>query len=105
MVAMTQTEAPITHPVAPWIDEPRIDLRDKVTGEAKYVEDLPHLPRMAYAAALRSPYSHAQIVSVDSSNVEHLPGVLAVLDRERLKELKVNLERVLPLIEKDLRAT
>lgn len=67
---------------------PRIDLREKVTGRAVYVEDLPDLPGMAYAATLLSPYSHARILSIDSSKAERLPGVLGVLDRERLEGFK-----------------
>lgn len=67
-----------------WEDHPRIDSREKVTGQAKYVEDLPDLPGMAYGATLLSPYSHARILSIDSSKAESLPGVLGVLHRERL---------------------
>jgi CO/xanthine dehydrogenase Mo-binding subunit len=62
----------------------RIDLRDKVTGVAQYVEDLPDLPNTAYGATLLSPYSHARILSIDSSEAERSPGVLAVVDREHL---------------------
>ena len=62
----------------------RIDLRDKVTGVAQYVEDLPDLPNTAYAATLLSPYSYARILSIDSSEAERSPGVLAVVDREHL---------------------
>ncbi len=65
-------------------DHPRIDLRDKVTGQARYVEDLPDLPATAYGAVLLSPYSHARILTIDSSEAEESPGVLAVLDREHL---------------------
>jgi CO/xanthine dehydrogenase Mo-binding subunit len=67
--------------------QPRIDLRDKVTGRAQYVEDLLDLPSMAFGAALLSPYSHARILSIDSSEAEKCPGVLAVLHRERLDGL------------------
>src|SRR5215467_4144878 len=63
---------------------PRIDLREKVTGQAQYVEDLPDLPSTAFGATLLSPYAHARILSVDSSDAEKSPGVLAVLDREHL---------------------
>ena len=49
---------------------PRIDLRDKVTGEAQYVEDLPDLPHTAYGATLLSPYSHARILKIDSSEAK-----------------------------------
>jgi CO/xanthine dehydrogenase Mo-binding subunit len=62
----------------------RIDLKDKVTGVAQYVEDLPDLPNTAYGATLLSPYSHARILSIDSSEAERSPGVLAVVDREHL---------------------
>ncbi|HSE85772.1 MAG TPA: xanthine dehydrogenase family protein molybdopterin-binding subunit, partial [Candidatus Binatia bacterium] len=63
---------------------PRIDLKDKVTGQAQYIEDLPDLPLTAYAATLLSPYSHAKILSIDASEAARSPGVLAVLDREHL---------------------
>ena len=67
--------------------EARVDLKEKVTGQAKYVEDLSHPLGVAYAAMLLSPYSHARLVSIDSSKAEKLPGVLAVLDREHLDGL------------------
>ncbi len=70
-----------------WEDSPRIDLREKVTGQAKFIEDLPDQPGMVYAAPLRSPYSHARIISIDSSRAERLPGVLGVLDRDHLDGL------------------
>ncbi|HET7005683.1 MAG TPA: molybdopterin cofactor-binding domain-containing protein, partial [Candidatus Binatia bacterium] len=63
---------------------PRIDMRDKVTGAAQYVEDLPDLPGTAYGAALLSPYSHARIRRIDSSAALNMPGVLGVVDREHL---------------------
>src|SRR5579884_850714 len=50
----------------------------KVTGLAKYTEDL-HLPRMVYGRLLRSPYPHARILRVDTSRAAALPGVLAIL--------------------------
>ncbi|HEV8726043.1 MAG TPA: molybdopterin cofactor-binding domain-containing protein, partial [Candidatus Binatia bacterium] len=63
---------------------PRIDLKDKVTGQAQYVEDLPDLPNTAYGAMLLSPYSHARILSIDSAEALKMPGVLGVVDREHL---------------------
>lgn len=73
--------------------ELRIDTREKVTGQALYVEDLPDLPGIAYGAPLQSPYAHARIVSVDSTMARRLPGVLAVLDRENAHEFPVHPER------------
>jgi CO/xanthine dehydrogenase Mo-binding subunit len=71
---------------------PRIDLRDKVTGQARYIEDLPELPSTAYGATLASPYAHARILHIDSSEAEKLPGVLAVLDREHLEGVNPRLK-------------
>ena len=64
--------------------QPRIDLEDKVRGQAQYIEDIPDLPFTAYAATLLSPYSHARILSIDSADALRSPGVLAVVDREHL---------------------
>jgi CO/xanthine dehydrogenase Mo-binding subunit len=63
---------------------PRIDLKDKVTGQAQYVDDLPDLPMAAYGATLLSPYSHAKILSINSSEALKMSGVLGVVDREHL---------------------
>ena len=71
-----------------WNDPPRIDLWDKVTGQTKFIEDLPDLPGTVYAATLRSPYSHARILSIDSSEAARLPGVLGILDRDNMGDLK-----------------
>jgi CO/xanthine dehydrogenase Mo-binding subunit len=71
-----------------WQAEPRLDLQEKVTGKAKYVEDLPDLPGLAYGAPLLSAYSHARIRAIDSSKAEKLPGVLGVLHRDKLEGFK-----------------
>lgn len=75
----------------------RVDTRAKVMGAAAYVEDLPDLPGMVYAAPLHSPYAHARIRSIDSSAAERLPGVLAVFDRARLGRYGVTLAADDPL--------
>jgi CO/xanthine dehydrogenase Mo-binding subunit len=66
-------------------------LRSKVTGQAQYLEDLPEPANMAYAATIRSPYSHAEIVSIDTSRAMALPGVLGVLTRDQLDDYELNL--------------
>ena len=63
---------------------PRVDAREKVSGQAIYTEDLPLPYGTAYCAILRSPYSHARIHSINAEEAERLPGVLAVLTRETL---------------------
>lgn len=57
---------------------PRYDLREKLTGEAKYTADI-SLPGMLCGKILRSPHPHARIVSIDTTDAESLPGVRAVL--------------------------
>lgn len=70
---------------------PRVDLRAKVTGQAQYLEDLPEPANIAYAATIRSPYSHARIVAIDASEALAQPGVLAVLTRDQLEDYELNL--------------
>jgi CO/xanthine dehydrogenase Mo-binding subunit len=76
-----------TRNLIPPTAEPRFDLKDKVTGQTRYVEDLPHPAGTAWASMLLSPYSHARLLSIDSSKAEKLPGVIAILDREHLNGL------------------
>lgn len=57
---------------------PRIDAREKVTGEAKYCVDL-SLPGMLIGKIKRSPVAFARILNVDKSKAERLPGVKAVI--------------------------
>src|SRR6266705_2073717 len=67
----------------------RVDIRDKVTGRAVYVEDLPEPPGTLFAAAIRSPYSHANIKSIDSTRAESLPGVVAVLHGGNVDQFEI----------------
>jgi CO/xanthine dehydrogenase Mo-binding subunit len=57
---------------------PRIDNTGKVTGESRYTADI-LLPGTLWAKTLRSPYSHARIVRLDTSSAEKASGVRAVL--------------------------
>ena len=57
---------------------PRIDGVEKVTGRAVYSVDVV-LPRMLYGAALRSPYPHARILSIDTEEAKKSPGVRVVV--------------------------
>jgi 4-hydroxybenzoyl-CoA reductase subunit alpha len=57
---------------------PKIDSYAKVTGAAKYADDLT-LPRMAYGRILRSPHPHAIIKRLDASRARAHPGVLDVI--------------------------
>lgn len=57
---------------------PRIDGVARVTGRAVYTADV-QLPGMLWCKILRSPYPHAEIVSIDTSEAEKIPGVIAIL--------------------------
>ena len=53
-------------------EDPRL-----LTGQALFVDDV-HLPGMAHAAFVRSPYAHARIVSIDVTRARQREGVIAV---------------------------
>ena len=58
--------------------EPRRDLPEKLTGEAKYSADV-QLPGMLFGKILRSPYPHARILSINVDAARSLPGVRAAV--------------------------
>lgn len=71
---------------APAESEFRLDGREKVRGEPIYTADL-RRPGMLYAKILRSPVPHATIKKIDTAAAERLPGVVAVLTRDDLKDI------------------
>jgi CO/xanthine dehydrogenase Mo-binding subunit len=56
----------------------RTDGRVKVTGKARYAGDL-IAPGMLHGKILRSPFAHANILSIDVSRALALPGVMGVI--------------------------
>ncbi len=76
-----QTTSPVGKSV------PRIDARQKATGEARYVFDM-SLPGMLIGKMLRSPHAHAKILSIDTSRAEKLPGVKAVVTARDTAKIK-----------------
>ncbi len=56
----------------------RNDGVEKATGTARYTIDV-QLPGMLFARFLTSPYPHAEITSMDTSEAEKMPGVRCVL--------------------------
>ncbi|MBI2358930.1 MAG: xanthine dehydrogenase family protein molybdopterin-binding subunit, partial [Deltaproteobacteria bacterium] len=64
----------------------RVEGIEKVTGQAKFTVDL-SVPGMLEAKVLRSPYPHALIESIDPSRAEKIPGVVAVLTREDVRDI------------------
>lgn len=60
---------------------PRVDAVEKVTGKGEYASDI-KFPGMLHGKVLRSPHSHARVLRVDTTAVERLPGVRAVIKKE-----------------------
>ncbi|MFJ5380844.1 xanthine dehydrogenase family protein molybdopterin-binding subunit [Cupriavidus sp. CER94] len=59
----------------------RTDLLDKVTGNAKYVSDMP-MAGLLHARLKRCNVAHARIVGIDTSAALALPGVKAILTHQ-----------------------
>src|SRR2546423_12248607 len=55
-----------------------------IRGQGNYVDDV-QLPGMLYGDIVRSPYAHALIKSVDTSQALQVPGVLAVITGKDLE--------------------
>ena len=64
---------------------PRTDALAKVTGGSKFYGDISILGTLT-GKILRSPYSHARIISIDTSKAEKLPGVRSVVTSKDMPE-------------------
>lgn len=63
-----------------WIGRPTptLEAPTKVQGLADYVTDL-RLPRMLFGGVLRSPWPHARVIDIETSDALRVPGVKAVI--------------------------
>ncbi len=69
---------------------PRVDGRDKVTGKAVFGVDV-QLPGLTYLKVLGSAYAHAEILKIDTSKAEKLPGVVGIVTGKDLpKDVDLN---------------
>jgi CO/xanthine dehydrogenase Mo-binding subunit/aerobic-type carbon monoxide dehydrogenase small subunit (CoxS/CutS family) len=59
-------------------DATRTDSVEKVTGQARYVEDIT-MPGMLHCKVVRSPHHHARLESLDTVKATQLSGVVCVL--------------------------
>ena len=57
----------------------RIDGVEKVSGAARYVDDIDFGPDLLHAEIVESPYAHARIKGIDTSAAEAVPGVTKVV--------------------------
>ncbi|HEX5165422.1 MAG TPA: xanthine dehydrogenase family protein molybdopterin-binding subunit, partial [Thermomicrobiales bacterium] len=63
----------------------REDDRKLVSGRGRFVDDL-NPPGTLHVAFVRSPYAHAEIVSVETAAAKNAPGVVAVVTGAGLGE-------------------
>ena len=80
-------------PGSPWVGRsiPRVEDASLLTGRGRFIDDIGVHPGTLYAAFLRSPHPHADIVSIESSAAKRALGVVAVLDGEDVKALTASL--------------
>jgi CO/xanthine dehydrogenase Mo-binding subunit len=69
---MTPFESPVGQSL------PRLETREKLTGQAVYTDDLSR-PNMLYGAILHSPHPHARILGYDVAKAQAVPGVHAIV--------------------------
>lgn len=72
---MTDPSPTVAEPIGSRVPRPGIDRF--AAGRGRYIDDL-LLPRMAHIAFLRSPYAHARILGIDTSDAEAMPGVIRI---------------------------
>ncbi|MFW6135324.1 MAG: molybdopterin-dependent oxidoreductase [Chloroflexota bacterium] len=59
-------------------DAIRADSAAKVTGRARFVEDL-KIPEMSHVKVVRSPHHHARLMALDTARAESVEGVICVI--------------------------
>ena len=65
----------------------RVEDASLLSGRARFADHYPVRPETLHAAVLRSPYAHADIVSIDTSAALARPGVSAVLTGADIRAL------------------
>lgn len=68
---------------------PRSDIAAKVTGEARYTEDM-SVPGMLEGRILCSAHAHARIKRIDCAAAAALPGVVAVITHKDVPDRRFN---------------
>jgi len=61
----------------------RLEANDIVTGKATFLDDF-KVPQMIFGKALRSPYPHARITFIDTTEAKKLKGVHAVITHKEM---------------------
>jgi 2-furoyl-CoA dehydrogenase large subunit len=82
----TPTQTTVAAPT--WVGQslPRKEDERLLKAQGSFVDD-EGMHRMGYAHFVRSPYAHANIVSLDTTKAEALPGVIATLTGDEVKAM------------------
>ena len=72
-----------------YVGQPIERVEDEILllGRAQYSDHLPTRAGTLHAAILRSPHAHAEIVSIDATKADAVPGVVAVMNGDDVKEM------------------
>jgi xanthine dehydrogenase molybdenum-binding subunit len=79
---------------------PKKDAFEKVTGRAVYPQDI-RFPGMLHGKILWSEHAHAEILEIDTSGAEKLPGVLAVITAKDMPPTKIGIGQDNPPLKGD----
>ena len=82
----------------------RVDAFERLIGEAKYASDI-YLRGMLSVKILRSPHPHAKVVRIDTARARALPGVMAILTPEDLRDFAIQIRGTPPFVPKPILAT
>jgi 2-furoyl-CoA dehydrogenase large subunit len=82
-----------SHAARPWVGQsiPRVEDAALLTGRGRFIDDLGVRPGTLYAAILRSPHAHAEILSIETAAALRADGVVAVLTGDDIKALTTSL--------------
>ncbi|MCK0114214.1 xanthine dehydrogenase family protein molybdopterin-binding subunit [Ornithinimicrobium sp. F0845] len=67
-----------------------------ITGRTKWTNNI-ELPGMLHLSMVRSPFAHARITGIDTTEAKAAPGVMAVLTGEDLKDQQGSLPNAWPV--------
>jgi xanthine dehydrogenase molybdenum-binding subunit len=77
-----------------------LDALEKATGKAVYPQDI-RLPGMLQGKILWSQHAHAEILDIDTSAAEKLPGVITVITAKDMPPTKIGITQDNPPLKSD----
>ncbi|CAG0884273.1 unnamed protein product [Darwinula stevensoni] len=70
---------PISEPI------PKVEARAQTSGEAQYVNDIPHFPEELQAAVVTTSVGNANIKNIDPTDALAMPGVVGFVDHRDVR--------------------